>query len=175
MTKDFIKLVQWKVAISAVGISTVRKQGKGILKDIHEFLSELDLQEIPKSQTKFKFWLDQETNNLVKKAKLSWGLARKVLNLFLRDAVYNRYLYDKFKLKDIEKWLEIPLDKIVARALRKKNKSLPSWPGLKIGQDKQNINIYEKYQEFAQALANEKGIARVHLDLYLWLENRKDT
>jgi hypothetical protein len=45
---------------------------------------------------------------------------------------------------------------------------LPRWPRLKylVKDDS------DKYQKFAETLAAEKEIARVHLDMTFWLENR---
>ena len=46
-----------------------------------------------------------------------WGAARKAVNLFLRDALCNRYLAEEFNLKKAEAWMEIPLDSAVARGI----------------------------------------------------------
>jgi hypothetical protein len=97
--------------------------------------------------------------------------ARKAINLFLRDAFYNRYLFDRFKLKRIEYFLEIPLDRIMANGLREEyngDKSLPPWPGLKKLEHKDG----NKYQRYAITLANKYNMARVHIDMYLWLKGR---
>ena len=37
------------------------------------------------------------------------GAARKAINLFLRDALYNRYLNRRFALSWIQAWIEVPL------------------------------------------------------------------
>ena len=99
-----------------------------------------------------------------------WGAARKAINLFLRDALYNQYLSKQFKLQSIESWLEIPLDSAVAKGLKLQSNrdELPRWPGLK----NLEANVSEGFQVFASKRANLKKVARVHLDMYLWLDNR---
>ena len=176
---DFIQLIQYKVAISSISINSVRNYGKGVLKIIHDFLKNLNLKEIPKSKEDFVVWLNKTTDELCselnKYSELDryktefWGLARKALNLFLRDVFYNRYLYEKFSLARLEYWLEIPLDNIVAKRLYKESKLLekflPKWCSL----ISLNSETNKAYQDFAQILAQKLGIARVHLDLYFWL------
>lgn len=46
-------------------------------------------------------------------------LARKLLNLFLRDCLYNRYLSDANRPDDAEHLFELPLDSYTGKALRK--------------------------------------------------------
>jgi hypothetical protein len=97
---------------------------------------------------------------------LSWGFGP----IKRWDSIDNQYLNDHFKIGKLESWLEIPLDSAVTKGLKKRDDSarLPHWPGVK------NLkpDISEKFQKFAAEYANKKRIARVHLDIYLWLENR---
>ena len=99
-----------------------------------------------------------------------WGAARKVINLFLRDALYNKYLCRKFKIDKLELWLEIPLDSAVARGLKTQagHGGLPQWPGLK------NLkpDVSDTFQRSALEYAHTRDIERVHMDMYLWLQNR---
>jgi len=44
----------------------------------------------------------------------------------------------------------------------------PHWPGLK----SLKTDISKTFQDFAAEYAKQRGIARIHLDVYLWLENR---
>jgi hypothetical protein len=172
--KDFIKTLQRKIAITAVGPSAVRGQGKGVLRISQNFLAKMSLARVPKSSSKrYQIWLDRQTELLLNTLPIKnrpWGAARKVINLFMRDALYNKYLSTQFKLKSIENWLEIPLDSVVANGLKSLGYrgELPQWPGLK----KLKPNINECFQAFASKQATSKGIARVHLDMYLWLNNR---
>jgi len=172
--KDFIITLQRKAAFTAVGPSALRGQGKGVLRASQEFLAQMSLARVPKSSAKrFQLWLDHQTNLLLDTLPIKnrpWGAARKAINLFLRDVLYNQYLSKQFKLQSIESWLEIPLDSAVAKGLKLQSNrgELPRWPGLK------NLepNLSEAFQFFASKRANLKGLARVHLDIYLWLDNR---
>jgi hypothetical protein len=100
-----------------------------------------------------------------------WGAARKAINLFLRDCTYDHHPRSHCHLGRIEPWLEVPLDSFVASALRKtrKGRNLPRWDSL----IKLEPEVSRNYQEVAQAIADGKGIARVHLDLRYWTEGRK--
>jgi len=170
---DFIPTLQRKVAVTAVGPSALRGQGKGVLSATQEFLSKVSLARLPRSDPRrFGFWLDRQTERLLTLPLKSrpWGAARKAINLFLRDVLYNRYLCRHFRINRVESWLEVPLDSAVARGLKRSSQrgELPSWPGLK-GLTKP---VSDQYQIFANELSKEKNIERVHLDMYLWLENR---
>jgi len=172
--KNFIPTVQQKVAVTAIGPSALRGQGKGVLKASQGFLTSLSLARIPKSgATRYRNWLDRQTESLLDQLPIKrrpWGAARKALNLFLRDALYNKYLSRKHRIGRVEPWLEIPLDSAVARGLKTEagRGRLPQWPGLK------NLkpDVSDEFQGFASSHAKSLGIERVHLDMYLWLENR---
>ena len=172
--KDFVATLQRKVAVTAVGPSALRGQGEGVLHAAQDFLARLSLARLPKSNARrFRAWLDRETEALLDVLPVEnrpWGAARKALNLFLRDALYNQYLCSHFKLQPVEPWLEVPLDSAVARGLKSLGKrgGLPRWPGLK----NLRSDVSDHFQGFATQLARRKDVARVHLDIYLWLENR---
>jgi hypothetical protein len=100
------------------------------------------------------------------RAGRSWGVARKVLNIFLRDALYTVYLRDAFRLGRGEGLFELPLDSITAQRLRAcvPRGQLPPWVGVKrLAPDASDL-----YQATAQTVADGRGIARVHLDAYWW-------
>lgn len=169
---NFIPTVQHKVAVTAIGPSALRRQGKGVLGSSQRFLASISLPRIPKSSVA-RFWLDRQTNDLLADLPVNgrpWGAARKAINLFLRDALYNQYLNRQYGLDKIESWLEIPLDSAVARGLKSAagRGILPHWPGLK----HLDPDVSNEFQSFAIAHAQTLGIKRVHLDMYLWLENR---
>jgi hypothetical protein len=173
---DFYGIMQRSVEVTAIGPSSLRNQGaSGVINAAQEFLAVLDLSELSTStKGDFPSHIDTATHSLLlalPKEAQNWGAARKAVNLFLRDALYNHYLTTKYKLHRIEEWLEIPLDRAVARGLKKLgNKAeLPVWPGLK----KLSPEISAQFQLFAQDIARERGLARVHLDIYLWLEERR--
>lgn len=92
-----------------------------------------------------------------------WGAARKFLNIFLRDIIYNRFLCETYELRHIEPWLEVPLDSHVANGLRSEpgGSMLPRWRTV-IGLDNKTN---QKFQEFAFEVAKSKSLYRVHLDL----------
>ena len=174
LKKNFILTMQRKMATTAIGPSALRRQGKNILKASQSFLAKISLARIPKSGEKqFKQWLNRQTGRLLVNLPVKnrpWGAARKAINLFLRDALYNQYLNRTYRLNKIEKWLEIPLDSAVAKGLKSwaGRGNLPRWPGLK------HLDAAEstKFQKFALCEARTCKISRVHLDMYLWLENR---
>lgn len=172
-SSDFLSRMREVIAITAIGPSALRNQGvEGFIDCVRRFLGKLDLEIfVQNDETLFQRQLDQQTQNLLDILGVDyWGTARKGLNLFLRDVLYNRYLCERFNFQLIEPWLEIPLDSAVARGLRTRSARglLPSWPGLKRLTKGQS----DLYQNFAQSLASKAKIARVHLDVYLWLENR---
>lgn len=172
--KTFIPTVQRKVATTAVGPSALRGQGQGVLGASQQFLTNLRLTRIPKiSEIRFKRWLDRQTIALLDVLPINgqpWGAARKAINLFLRDVLYNKYLCRHFAFGQIERWLEVPLDSAVARGLKAKagRGALPVWPGLK----HLDHTVSDEFQKYASVHAHSLGIDRVHLDIYLWLENR---
>ena len=188
---SFIQAIQERVAVVAISPSAVRKAGApGVVAASTRFLAALDLWRFATSnQIAFGQALDDGTNQLLcalpEKAR-SWGLARKCMNVFLRDALYNAYLRDEFGLAKAEHFYEIPLDSIVVRELRKRDcDSLPRWKGVKYLQR----NASDTYQLFAANHAasdeyqhippNAKKklplkMARVHLDTYLWVQGRKN-
>jgi hypothetical protein len=169
---EFIKTMQEKVAVSAVGPSALRGQGKGVLYATQSVLRHIDLSVmLMGKQDDFYNWLDQQTKVILNAMPVDnnpWGAARKALNLFLRDTLYNRYLCEKYLINKVEKWLEIPLYSAVAKGLKYNDTNLPQWPRLKYLRK----DISDKFQVVASRLAVEKEIARVHLDMIFWLENR---
>jgi len=121
------------------------------------------------SEKEFVQRLDTATENLrrrfPKEAK-NWGAARKALNLFLRDTLYNTFLSKHYHLEKTEPWLEIPLDQYVAAGLHRdyRGEDLPKWDGIKRLTPENSV----AFQRAAKLVAQEKGIARIHLDLFYW-------
>ena len=166
------------VAVRSVGPSAVRGQPEGLLQVTHEYLQQILLCGIPKiSETEYQRWLNRRTRGLLnaysmhpKLKKRPWGVARKAINLFMRDVVYNRYLCEHFALGRVERWLEVPLDSQVAKGVRseaRESKTItvpPAWRGLK----RLQYALSRRLQDCALQLAFRRGMARVHLDIYLW-------
>jgi hypothetical protein len=169
--RGLINAIQFRQARVSVGPSTVRGQRTpGLAKAAREYLANLSLAQFGTSRAAlFRSSLDRATRQL--KAQLprkgrSWGIARKVLNIFLRDAFYNHYLRKQFQLDRGEALLEIPLDSITAGHVRNGTRlgRLPRWSGVKHLKSKSS----DCYQREAAAIASRKGVARVHLDAFWW-------
>ncbi len=183
MDKDeFLKQVKRRVAQISVGASAIRNQGaSGLIKTSREYFENtIDLLEFRDLLTTDKYadYLDRLTIDLKNKfgeGGQNWGAARKGLNLFFRDVVYNKYLADFLKvptddqenLKMIRN-LEVPLDKDVATGLTSVFRDLPKWTTIKKLDDKQS----KQFQDKALSYSESKGIARVHLDLGFWRRDR---
>jgi hypothetical protein len=179
--KEFIKQIQRRVAQTSIGPSSIRNQGASGLIAISRdyFENNIQLDEFRKKLQTIKYidYLDELTINLKNKfpkTGQSWGAARKGLNLFFRDVVYNKYLADYLELPiDINenlrtiRNLEVPLDRDVATGLSNIYNDLPRWTTIKELTVKQS-NVF---QDKALFHADKKGIARIHLDLEFW---RKD-
>jgi len=172
---EFLNLMQRYVAIDAVPASAMRNQAKGTVKAVHEYLGGVHLSKAAsQSQLQYSGWLNNRTEALLDGlpgASRPWGVARKALNLFMRCCLYNHYLRDEFCLARVEPWLEIPLDSVIATALKRHAGwgALPEWPGLK----RLTPEVSQRFQDHASEYAVELGLrARVFLDNYLWVRNR---
>lgn len=175
----FIRDLQKFVAVAAVGASVLRGRNRaGEARRIQGRLATLDLATVATlNETAFADWLDRTTADLISD-RIEWGAVRKAVNLFLRDCLYNKYLNSHYGLDRIEKWLEIPLDSVVAGALIDDEPSLPRWTGLNHLIEKQS----RLYQEHAREMAARRTAAgpkeqlpaeaAVHLDIGLWVNNR---
>jgi len=174
--EQFIILAQKQASELAVGASSLRNQGDSGLIDIaRAFFKDITLSDyLVATQPEFASMLDEATRALQKKfpdKAQNWGAARKALNLFLRDAFYNRYLYEHYKLGPLEYWLEVPLDKDVATNLLETTygRTLPKWKSIKALKPEES----DKYQDAASKYSRDQGIARVHLDLLFWRKEKK--
>lgn len=168
MNKELVEVLRRRIASTSVGVSTARRMGpKGTIKTAREYLAGLDLADFTKkTEREFRGALNNATRRFIKhlpRGARHWGAARKFLNIFLRSAVYNRFLCECYNLYRIERWLEVPLDSHVAKGLRGEEggKILPRWKTV-IGLD-QSTN--RKYQEFAAEVARRHDTNRVHLDV----------
>ncbi len=156
--------------------SSLRNQGApGVVGAARTFLEGVDLGSFVASDSNgFAGLLDQTTDQLCSsfpEGARNWGAARKVLNLFLRDCLYNTYVAEAYGLLRIRTWLEVPLDSQVARGLLTSplGNQLPEWPGLKYVTPAQN----SQYQVVAASIAGSLGVARVDLDLWYWRQNAR--
>jgi hypothetical protein len=160
------------VATAAIGTSALRNQGKGSHRAARRALAALDLTVLRRlPHGAYGRWLDDATDSLLVRwpgGRRPWGAARKSVNLFMRDALYNRYLEGRFRIRRVERAMEVALDSKVAAGLRDRYPRLPTWPGLR----HLTPDVSVLYQSSAQDLAKVQGVSRVHLDIWLWLENR---
>lgn len=163
--------MQTRIANTSVGASTARGMGpKGTVSAAREFLANINLARFSvESEQHFLTELNRVTRLLrryLREGAQYWGSARKFLNIFLRGVVYNRHLCRRYKLSQVEPWLEVPLDSHVASGLKQEPNSqeIPRWKSV-IGLDHvQN----RAYQRFAADVAKAYGMCRIHLDLYYW-------
>ena len=168
LDQQFLKSVQDFIA-NSFSISIIRRMGPGGTLDcIRTFLKKVDFAAISKKEpSQYAQTLDELTENLrrtMPKGADGWGVARKCLNLFFRDCLYNFYLREAYDLEKFERYLEIPLDSYVGRELRREDGRLPRWHTVK-GLTREES---AKFQEVASEIANRKKTNRVHLDVVYW-------
>jgi hypothetical protein len=170
---NFIERVQWFEASISIGASTARGMRGGTVAAGRKFLRHLNLRKLPTEERAFQRHLEAKTNELSDELPCkSWGAARKFLNIFLRGALYNRFLCKEFGLVSLERFLEVPLDKSVANGLRaeKGGECLPAFHTIiRLAREES-----AQYQEFALQVAKEKRCKRVHLDLWYWRNDESD-
>ncbi len=169
MTKKELGLMQNRIAELSIGPSVLRGRGtKGLAKLVRQFLKELRLGQLRgKDRDQFGRWLDLQTRQLTAGMPArcrSWGRARKALNIFLRNALYNRYLSNGYSLSAVEQYLEVPLDSYVGNALgaEPEESDLPKWSSV----NGLTAQMSGEFQAVACRVAVRKRIAPVHLDLY---------
>jgi len=176
--EKFIKYLQRRLAQISVGPSALRKQGApDIIRICRDYFEkEIDLRKFIEAlqSNNYSLYLDSKTGELLKQFPdngKSWGAARKGLNLFFREIVYNCYFANYLGIpseyeenREFLMQLEVPLDKDVATSLVNKYHDLPKWKSIKeLTPDQSNL-----YQKKADEYAAELMTARVHLDLIFW-------
>ncbi|MGD0627080.1 MAG: hypothetical protein ABSB32_20530 [Thermodesulfobacteriota bacterium] len=172
MNEELIDFLRERTAESAAGTTALRNQGdKGVIHNARKFLRGLELYKFAECTTEglFSALLDEKTKALQESfppAARNWGAARKVLNLYLRDVLYSRYLCKHFDFHHLEKWLEVPLDSFAAKGVQSdyRPQTLVNFPGIK----HLTREVNQAYQEAAAAIASSRGYARVHLDVLYW-------
>jgi len=172
---ELVTAIRIREAEIAVGASTARGQGaSGVVQALRDALAQVPLERFSVSNERaFKRQLERQTQVIMTKVPppaSSWGLARKCMNIYLRDCFYNHYLRKHYRLSVSEKYFEIPLDSYVAQGIRsrKMKDQLPRWPGVK----HLTPDISTKYQEAAREISKSWRIQRVHLDTFLFVEGR---
>lgn len=171
--EQLVENLQLRAARVAITASASRKQGApGVVEAAREVVGGINLAKfVVESEREFVRQLDQQTQRLKSRlpaAAQSWGLARKLLNIFLRDCAYTYILRDAYGLDRIERWLEVPLDSYTAAGLtaaaKKLDESPPRWRTVKSLMPADSA----EYQRVAARVADELRVLRVHLDAYWW-------
>ena len=169
MNGHLLRIIQRRVARVAMGATAARGQGApGVVDCAREFAGSIRLDRLAtRDAAQYHRRLDVLTTRLqhtLPKSAASWGLARKLLNIFIRDCVYVGYFRRAYGLHLIEAFCEVPLDSITAERIRKAKPGLPPWPGVKY----LTPSVSSQYQLVANQLSKLKGIAALHLDAYWW-------
>jgi len=170
LPRDLLLAIQARAARGALGASTMRSAGaKGAVRAGRVFLCEVDLGDFrTASPSRFRAALDGTTAGLqdaFPRQARHWGLARKGLNIFLRECLCNVYLRDAYSLQMAETSYEVPLDSITGTTLhRLSDGTLPRWETVR----DLTPEVSEEFQAVAARIAEERGIARVHLDAIWW-------
>jgi hypothetical protein len=170
LPRDLLQAIQARVARGALGALIMRSAGaRGAVLAARGFLSEMDLRAFRTTgAARFSGALDDATEGLQRafpKPARNWGLARKSINLFLRDCLSNVYLRDAHSLQMAELLYEVPLDTITGTTLhRLAGGTLPRWRTLR----DLTPAVSDDFQAVAARIAGERGIARMHLDAIWW-------
>jgi hypothetical protein len=180
-TAAFLDRLKDRCAELAVGPSTLRRQGaSGVVDAARRGLRKIDLLTFAVAdESAFRARLDEATAALQvvldsvfpeegRNIDARWGGARKVLNIFLRDVIYNADLIAHFNLHHVRPWLEVPLDSYVAAGLKGEPEGmrLPRWPGVKYLRREAS----DQYQTVASAVAERRGVTRIDLDVFYFRE-----
>lgn len=171
-----------RVANIAIGPSTLRNQGApGVNALLRAFLTRLNLTRfVSEDESVFRKELDRQTVFVIRKLPKGaqhWGAARKAINLFLAEAYYHRFLCKEYHLARIEKFLEVPLDRQVAKFLINKARTmsdsrLPRWRGIKHLTPTDSRRYQDFANDYATTLADDW--ARVHRGVIMWRSNNRD-
>lgn len=177
--KAFLNQIHKRLSIISVGASALRNQGSpGLISVAREYFYNIDVDEFMSTLTNesmYNNFLEYHTDILVSKFPengKSWGGARKGLNLFLREIVYNKFFSDHYGLpthynqfNEKIRFMEVPLDKDVATGIYgETGMDLPKWISIK----SLNPDISRQYQHAALEIAQRENHARVSLDLRYW-------
>jgi hypothetical protein len=168
--RTFLSQLQRFTAYSMITASAVRNCGaSGTLHVAQDFCAELPLRRLARlNRIRYATWLDKTTDQLLTALPggARWGTARKVINIFVRSAVYIVPLATEYDLASLLPFLEVPLDGKVAEALKRNanNTSLPRWRSIK----SLTPDVSRLYQLAASKDARRKHVHRADLDVYYW-------
>jgi hypothetical protein len=168
---SFLARMRSRTAEAAIGTSALPSVGAvGVIAAARRALLEVDLARLSASSTVEALARELDAATEAVRAMLPgpadrWGNARKAANLYLRDVLYNSYLAPAYGFDRIEHWLELPLEEETVIELRHRTTMpLPRWPGM----HRMDPDLHLVYQDAAMDVANQLGLARVHLDIHWW-------
>ncbi|MBL8760806.1 MAG: hypothetical protein JNL50_05825 [Phycisphaerae bacterium] len=172
---DLNSLIQNFIAVVAPSGGVLRNQEPGVIAGIQSALRDICLRGIPmQDAAAYLGWLDAQTAMVLDRLRVRvrpWGSVRKALNMFMRSCICESRLRVEYGLDGVEAWAEMPLDSVVACALKREagREKLPAWPGLK----HLDRATSDAFQESALECTRRRGLpARLFLDYDLWLKNR---
>jgi hypothetical protein len=180
--QEFLSKIKRRLSQIAIGAPALRNQGApGIVLTARSYCEALELDDFFKalpSEKEYLVYLDRHTIQLSGRFSVqgNWGAARKALNLFFRELVYNKFIADHYRLPTSLpafnhqiQYLEVPLDLDVATGIfENSNPKPPKWDRIK----RLNKEISAHYQQMASTIAAREGIAKIHLDLEYWRKNK---
>jgi len=165
----FLEALQAKTARTTITSSSMR--GPGCVQAIEHaraFAGRVVLRRFScRSRAAFIKQLDEATAELLSmmpRPHCYWGLARKGINIFLRECLYTAYLRDAARLSKSEHFFELPLDSFTGKALRATDRKLPRWDTVR----RLTPSLSAQFQDAATLEGKRRGIARVHLDVFWW-------
>lgn len=184
----FENLLFNKAAEMVPGVSALRGTGEGTTQKTKSFLKKKLNRTVFckynfKSRKEFTSYLDTLTKKLCSKwiksncSNTSWGLSRKIINLYFREILYNFFL-NKY-ISKYAKYLEVPLDSFVGKGLISDYKNyennkyiLPKrWVTIKSIDRKRN----KSFQNAALIISKHYGLKRrVDLDIIYYRDIGKN-
>lgn len=174
--QDLLRHMQRYVANVAI-TSVFRNKnlkGGGFVAAARQHLADINLKPLANlDPSEYPKWLEDRTRELAANLPVKlWSPARKAINIFMVMASLNRFLYEEYMLGRFKYALEVPLDNVVEKKLRRfgrkqklfAGKEFPKWRSIYALDSINN----EKYQQIAKSYAKELGIPRGELDVVLW-------
>jgi hypothetical protein len=155
-----------RLAELSVGASTVRGMPSGTVAAARAALKRTRLESLPtSSRAAFSGWLDRQTRRVARSLpEESWGVARKLLNIFIRSCVQDAPLRGSHSLAAVEAWLELPLDQQVGAGIRLcGGEELPPFVNKHL-----TPSVNSQYQDAARRLARRIGTKPIHLEVCWW-------
>lgn len=189
---------EWLINIS-INQSAVRNHGKGIVKGIrYELMQNFRIEHFMKAlkanNNEYLAYIDELTANMAGKPardvsnnpgekRISWGAARKCINLLARSIVYNAFIWEThgitledFNISGIMNQLELPLDSYsVAGILKDCEDYRITIPDPALGTNFTILYLKpdesQSLQQLAVEAARGRNTCRIHLDIIYWRNN----